>query len=140
VTEAQAIEAILQAWRTGWEAAQPGVFWTTTNETGASEATWARVTVRPTSSVQASMGAPGSRRFHRRGVIAVQLFAPIDAGDATIAGMVDDVRSILEGASFTVSGVAEPVKTFAAESGERQTDGAWTMTSVVASYRYQQTR
>jgi hypothetical protein len=140
VTEAQAIAAIIAAWRTGWEARQPGVYWTTENEVGASEATWARVSVRPSSSVQASMGAPGARRFHRFGTIAVQLFAPINAGDAAIAGMVDDVRAVLEGASFTTSGVAEPVKTFAASSDGRQTDGAWHMVMVSVPFRYQQTR
>ena len=140
MTEAQAGEAIILAWRTGWEAARPGVYWTTENEVGASEATWARVSVRPSSSVQASMGPPGSRRFHRFGTIGVQLFAPINAGDAVIAGMVDDVRAVLEGASFTVAGVAEPVKTFAASSDGRQTDGAWHMLMVTVPYRYQQTR
>lgn len=140
MTERQAIEAIMQHWSSAWGALRPGVYWTTENEVGAAEATWARVTVRPSTSVQASMGPPGSRRFHRRGNIGVQLYAPVNAGDATIAGMVDDVRAILEGTSLTVSGVTEPVKTFAADSGERQTDGAWHMVVVVVPYRYQQTR
>lgn len=140
MTEAQAIEAIIAAWSAGWTSRRPGVYWTTENEVGEAAATWARVSVRPSASVQASMGAPGSRRFHRFGTIAVQLFAPINAGDAALAGMVDDVRAILEGASFTTSGVAEPVKTFAASSDGRQTDGAWHMVMVTTPYRYQQTR
>lgn len=140
MTEAQAVEAIVSAWSTAWSALRPGEYWTTENEVGASEATWSRISVRPSASVQASMGPPGSRRFHRRGNIAVQLFAPINAGDAAISAMVDDVRTVLEGESFTVSGVTEPVKTFAASSDGRQSDGAWHMVTVVVPFRYQQTR
>lgn len=140
MTEAQAVEAILQAWKAGWEARRPGEYWTSENEVGASEATWARVTVAPSTSTQASMGPPGSRRFHRFGRISVQLFAPVGLGDAAIADMVDDARAVLEGASFATAGVVEPVKTFAAESASRQTDGAWHMTVVNVPYRYQQTR
>ena len=140
MTEVQAVEAIMQAWKAGWEARQPGVYWTSENEVGDSAATWARISVRPSASAQASMGAPGSRRFHRFGTIAVQLFAPINAGDAALSGMVDDVRAVLEGASFTVAGVAEPVKTFAASSDGRQTDGAWHMVMVTVPWRYQNTR
>lgn len=140
MTEVQAVEAIMQAWKLGWEALRPGEYWTTENEVGATEATWSRISVRPSASVQASMGPPGTRRWHRRGTIAVQLFAPVNAGDAAISAMVDDARTVLEGASFIASGVAEPVKTFAASSDGRQSDGAWHMVLVTVGYRYQQTR
>jgi hypothetical protein len=140
MTEAQAVEAILQHWKTAWEAAQPTIPWTTTNEVYRSEAAWVRIAVVPTVSNQASMGPSGSRRWARRGQIAVQVFTAVNNGDAARAGLADTVRTCLEGARISTAGVDEPVCTYAGSTGEQSTDGAWNMCVVTVPFRYDQHR
>lgn len=140
MTEAQAIEAILQHWEASWQALRPGVPWTTTNEVYDAAAEWVRIAIVPTVSEQASMGPVGSRRWSRRGQIAVQVFTAVNTGDAARAGLADDVRSCLEGASIATAGVSEPVKTYAGSTGDVTTDGAWLMCVVVIPFRYDQHR
>ncbi len=140
MTEALAIEAILQHWKTGWEALHPTIPWTTTNETFEAAASWVRIAVVPTVSVQASMGGAGYRRWARHGQIAVQIFTPVNAGDAARAALADGVRTVLEGARITTVGVTEPVHTDAGSTTDPSTDGAWNQAVVVVPYRYDQHR
>lgn len=140
MTEAQAIEAILQHWKTGWTAAQPSVPWVTDNEIGDAAASWVRITIQPTASAQATMGRAPQRRWARRGQIAVQVFTPINQGDALAADLADSVRAVLEGERISTSGVDEPVCTYAGSSSPRQSDGVWHMTMVTVPFRYDQHR
>lgn len=123
MTEAQAVEAIYEAWATGWAALHSAIPYVFGNEAASSADTWARVTVTPTTRAQGSMGPPGSRRFENRGYIAAQLFVPVDGGDAPLRGLADDARSVLECASLAGSGDA--VVTFGAVTANIGTDGRW---------------
>jgi hypothetical protein len=145
VTEAQAIEAILQHWRDEWEWLHPAdedhedhIPWVAENEVKDSAETWARITVVPTASNQATMGLV--RRFSRRGQIAVQLFARPNAGPGTLARLADDVRTIFEGRRISTAGIDEPVCTYAGSTNPTQADGAWSMCLVTIAFRYDQQR
>jgi hypothetical protein len=143
MTEAQAITAILTHWEDNWEDLHPAdeddpdhVPWNPENEVAESTEQWVRITVVPTVSDQASMGPVGSRRWARRGQIAVQVFSHANAGMAEISALADDVRSCLEGARISTPGVDEPVCTYAGSTNIGATDGVWMMVTVVIPYRY----
>ncbi len=143
MTEAQAIEAILQHWEAGWEAIHPAapadldhVPWTAENETFDSVAAWVRISIVPTVSNQASMAGVGFRRWARMGQIAVQIFTDVNAGDQARALLADDVRTVLEGASISTAGVSEPVRAYAGSTTDKTTDGAWNMCVVTVPFRY----
>lgn len=144
MTEAQAIEAICQHWIDGWLPLHPGnpldpnhVPFTFDNEEFASVPTWARVSVVHTVSEQGSMGGPGTRRFERRGQVAVQLFGSVDVGRQALARLADDVRSFLEAAAITAA--SGTVHTYAGTTREGPPDGAWHMTLLTVPFWYDQT-
>ena len=136
MTEREAIEAILEQWKTGWEAAYPAVPWTTRNEQFTTDGltSWVRITVSHTTSDQTTCGSAPSRKFERRGNVFVQLFAPVDAGYGTLADYAQTVRTVLEGVRL------EELNLYAARTEEQPTDGAWAMATVVVPFRYTQTR
>lgn len=135
MTEAQAVEAILEAWDAGWTAAHPDVPSFYDNESGAAGTSFVRVTVIHTTSQQITMGAIGARRFQRNAQIFVQLFTPIDQGRATISGLADAARSVLEGQTLAGELVID-----AGATRENQPDGTWMQMSVVLPCRYFETR
>lgn len=139
MTEAQAIEALLQHWKTTWEALHPtDVPWTPDNEAFDSVAKWARITMVPTVSNQGSLGAVP--RWIRRGYIAVQIFAVPNVGSGALARLADDVRTCLEGRSITVVGVDEPMCVYAGSTSATTADGAWSMCTVTLPFRADQHR
>jgi hypothetical protein len=147
MTEAEAVEAILQHWETAWEALHPAdeedpdhVPWFADNERKEAAASWVRITVVPTISNQATMGSEGARRWARRGQIGVQIFVRPDAGPGPMASLADDVRACLEGVRISTPGVDEPVCTYAGSTGSTSTNGAWSMTVVTVPFRYDQHR
>lgn len=135
MTEAQAIEAIYQRWRTIWLAAHPLVPFHFENEGAESAGSWARVSVRHTTSRQMTQGQAPYRKFERRGVIMVQLWSPIDAGRAAMSALCDSARTVFEGKT-----IDEGLNCYGGATQESQTDGAWFMASVVTQFRYVETR
>jgi len=135
VTEAQAVEAIAELWATGWVALHPtDVPFVLDNEQLTAPTTWARVTIVHTAGQQASMGPAGSRRFERRGQIAVQLFGDVNKGRAQLSGLADDVRTVLEAKELIVAG--QVLWTIAGTTREVNTDQRWAQCLVVVPFRY----
>lgn len=146
MTEAEATQAILEQWEDGWDPLHPEdpsdpehVPYTYTNEAFTSDAlgdlgAWARVTVRHSTANQASMGSAPNRKFDRRGVVIVQLFAPIDAGTLLLAELADDVRTALEGYRSGELLLHEGA------TSDIPDDGAWAQKSVTIQFRYTDTR
>jgi hypothetical protein len=141
VTEAQALEAILNAWENRWLVLHPAdvddpdyVPYTFDNETFQGVARWVRVTVVNTSRQQTTSGPVGSRRFEQRGRIAVQLFGDVNQGALELAQLSDDVRAILEGQTITVGN--QEIALFEGESTTAPTDGRWAMRMVVVGFLY----
>lgn len=144
MTEAAAYEAILQQWATAWEISHPNADTAlrvpycfadeafTTDSLGTLGA-WARVTVEPTTSEQATFGQAPYRKFERRGNVFVQLFAPMGEGSAKILALVEDVREVFEGMRIS------ELNLYAA-TPRRVDDKAWTSRVVVIPYRLFVTR
>lgn len=134
MTEAQAVEAILQHWKTNWEALHPEIPWTTDNEFKTAEARFVRIAIVHTASRNIAYGTV--TRKARMGRVAVQLFARPDEGLGAIAELADGARSVLENRSIYTAGVDEPVSTYAGESINMETDAAWQMQVVQVGFRY----
>ncbi|MDQ1446817.1 MAG: hypothetical protein QOI20_3281 [Acidimicrobiaceae bacterium] len=126
MTEAEAIEAISERWRSGWEQAHPEIPYALHNEAfrpqDASAA--ATVTFGPLVARQLTQGPIGARLFEYRGVINVKLYGPLDAGARQLAMLAGDVRAIF--ASQTIGGApgVEPVYSAAAGSVPGK-EGKW---------------
>lgn len=148
MTEAQAVEAMLQHWADAWEALHPDdaddpdyVPWIADGEQLADPpARWARISIIHTASGQITTGGTGARRFERLGRIAVQLFADAGAGRAALAELADDVRTCLEGARMGYEDEPEHVHAYAGQTSSEDTDGRWLMAVVHVPFRYDQIR
>ncbi len=143
MTEAQAIEAILQRWETGWLVLHPAsphadhVPYVFDNEVLEAPALWARVTVIGATRRQATMGPNGGRRFEDRGNIFVQLFGAIDAGDRPLALLAADVRTVLEARRI---GTPADIVTYEGTSRPSPSDGRWAMRTVTVPYAVDEQR
>lgn len=138
MTEAQAQEAIAAAFVTGWAAAHPTMKVVLGNEANVADDTWVRLSIPQRDRAQGSMGPVGSRRYDNRPLIAVQLYTPVDQGDAPLNALIDDVRTLMEGTSCPqrdgsgnpLAG-GESVVTFSAPARGFLTDGRWSYCTVV---------
>ena len=137
MTEAQAIEAILQRWADTWPGLQAAVPYTFGNEVLEAAAIWARVTVIPTVREQTTMGPAGARKFEDRGHIFVQLFGAIDVGDKPLALLAADVRTVFEARRI---GTPADINTYAGTPGRVSSDGRWAMRTVTIPFRCVETR
>jgi hypothetical protein len=133
VTEAQAEEAILQAWNTGWTSLHPEVPYTTENTVDNSLAEYARITVINTE--RQNMTIPSLRKA-QFGYIAVQLFSTPGNGNLRINQLADDVRKVLENQMIYSAGVDEPVCTFTGGSDRGSSDAVWQSKLVRVRFRY----
>lgn len=146
MTEAQAIEVMVEAWASAWAILQPSVTYGLDNETFRSaDPLWARVLVRHTTSQQLTQGPKGARRFVRHGNIIVQLFGDIDAGRAPVAALVGSARAALEAQDLGSSGPgSDVVTTLAGATGEviasKTTEGKWWQQNLTIPFRYYETR
>lgn len=137
MTEAQAVEAMLELWNAGWTAKHPSDAPSTfDNEafTAPAIGAWVRVTIVHTVRRQASMGPKGARRFMSQGRIGIQIFVPSNKGTALAATLADDVRAILEETETDVGGL--PLNIFDGSTTGNSTDGRWLMRVVVFPFTY----
>lgn len=141
VTEAQAVEAMLEFWQDGWEALHPDdpidpdyVPYTLDNEAMAAVTKWARVTIVNTVRTQTTSGPKGTRRYEQRGRIAVQLFGDVDKGSLELVALGDDVRKVLQGQAVVVAD--QEIALFEANAVPAGTDGRWNMRLVTVGFMY----
>lgn len=143
MTEAQAVEAILQQWNTGWTALHGAgaelVPFAYENETYDKSdlgtlGSWCRIVVRHTVRRQTTMGSAPSRKFEARGYVFVQIFTPPNQGTALRSRLGDDVRKVLEGQRL-----GELLLHDGVTRDERETP-QWCMATVAVEFRYTDTR
>lgn len=142
MTEAQAVEAMLEHWENGWEGLHPEdpddpdhVKVVYDNEAAVGVPLWARVTIIETLRQQTTSGPKGTRRFEVRGRIAVQLFAEVDQGSGPITALSDDVRTVLQGQTIAVG--SEEIALFETVGAAITTDARWAMRLIATTYLYQ---
>ncbi len=136
MTEADATEAIAQAWAIGWDAIHgdssgdevPAVF---EGEIGDAGSEWVRMAIVPNISQLQTLDA---QQRERTAVIAVQIFTLPISGTRRASELVDDVRTVLE-AQVLASGT-ERIWTMAATATPGVNDGAWVMRLVTVPCRW----
>lgn len=58
---------------------------------------WLRVTLRPATGIQETLGRVGNRRFERIGFLFVQIFTPLDKGMQASDYLSDNIIDFIEG-------------------------------------------
>lgn len=118
LTVAQARKVLYDRWTSVWAARTPFCF---DGEPFTPPATgqWARVKVQNVTSLQASLGAAGNRKFDRYGFVYVQIFTPMGTGYLVLDGLVSIVKDAYE--AQTVGGVC----LYAMEHEELPTEPRW---------------
>lgn len=141
MTEAEAHEAILQRWLTGWDELHGSltldpIDWVPSNEIRDAADEWVRIALVPAVSRQTTLGT--SPRWTREGNIAVQIFTMSNTGTKRASELADDVRTVLEGRFIEV--VGDHVVTSAGSSSPGGADGKWFITLVTVPYRFDEIR
>lgn len=136
MTDADANEAIVQAWRTGWDALHGSltadeVTDVLEGEIGESGTEWVRLAIVPTVSALQTLDA---QQRERNAIIAVQIFTLPSSGTRRASELVDDVRSVLE--AQVISSGSERLWTYEATAANGQSDGAWLMRVVTVRARW----
>jgi hypothetical protein len=98
------------------------------------DTSWIRFDVREESSFQQTLGIPTNRKFERGGSIYIDIFTPADKGTSESDVLVDELRTLFEGVTF--SGI-RCYNVVARELGPSE-DGAWFHTNVQVFYDYDQ--
>lgn len=106
-TSNEARQEIYDTLKAAWEAAYPSSPLVFANEAFDSEgvAEWASLEVRQTGGGQDSLGAVGNRRFERRGLVFVQLYAAVNRGLARLDELSKTVLDTLEAKTLPVNSV-----------------------------------
>jgi hypothetical protein len=129
MTPADAHKAILQTWILTWHTlaggsqATPTVPYAIDNRKLTQPATtFAQVEIVNVSSDQATMGAPGARRFERIGFIDVRLYGPRDQGRGALDALAEHVRTIYESTRLGAVGEDRGIVTYAMTTTEIRDD------------------
>lgn len=136
MTDADANEAIAQAWRSGWDALHGSltldpVTDVLEGEIGESNTEWVRFSIVPMPSQLQTLDAA---QRERTAIISVQIFTLPASGTRRASELIDDIRSVLEAKVF--SSGSERIWTLAASAQNGQSDGAWLMRIVTVPARW----
>ena len=140
MTEAQAIETLAARWKASWEALQPTVPYALGNEAQptAGVVTFANMMLSgPIATRQLTQGPIGSRKFERRGAVAVKLFGSVDVGDSTLALLVGDVKTTLESQPLGNAGDLLYTSSCATTAAKQ---GSWYTRMVTIPFTFYETR
>ena len=98
---------------------------------------WVRLTLQHTTGRQVSFGAPGSRRFERRGLIMLQVFVPTQSGQG-----LSEVETLATIALNSWEGKASPNGVWFRELRVEDVgeDGPWWNTNVMGSFVYDEVK
>jgi hypothetical protein len=125
-------QTVYSTFKTGWEAAYPAVPYVFDNETkdtkGLDE--WVRVIVRHTSGGQDSLGAVGNRRYERRGLVLIQLYAAVNRGLLRLDELANTALGLFEGKTI------DQVFFYDARPQEAPKEGQWARLNVIVEFTY----
>ncbi|MEO7095152.1 MAG: hypothetical protein ABI175_17965, partial [Polyangiales bacterium] len=134
--DADANEAISQAWAIGWDAIHgdssgDAVADVLEGEIGDAGSEWVRMAIVPSVSQLQTLDA---QQRERTAIISVQIFTLPVSNTRRVSELVDDVRSVLEAKVFASS--SERIWTMAATATPGVNDGAWVMRLVTVPCRW----
>jgi hypothetical protein len=138
VTEADAVEAIADRWRTTWPTLAPAVPYAFGGEIYAppeSAASWAHVATGPIQRQLATLGPAGSRRVTCTGVVVVTLFRALGEGDAALLVLAGHARAVLELRTLLpAAGGAVHLRASSSAPGRRD---AWAIRAVTVPFWFE---
>lgn len=135
-------DAILTQFKTGMDTLRPNVpiaypnmpFDPDTQYIASTHEAWARIVIQGGEERQASIGGDATR-WRKVGIVSVQVFTPLNAGQTTALEISDDVATTLRG--ITVSGVI--LKAATINPIGREDDEAWLQVNIDVPFRYDYT-
>lgn len=131
-------EAVYQRVRAQWTAT-PFVFDNEAPEGGvdldAGSVAWVRFSFAEILSAQETLGAPGSRKYNRRGVVRASIFVPVNSGKRQAGELASAVRALFEGVRF--SGLIFDDADAPRELGPGP-EGRWDQTFVSVNCQYEE--
>ena len=98
---------------------------------------WARIALRHTTSRQSTFGPAGGRRFTRPGLVTVQIFAPLSAGQGLSLA---EKCAIIARDAFEGRGTASGIWFRNARIQEIGRTGAWQQFNTVVEFQYDELR
>lgn len=133
-TSSQARQEVYETLKTVWESTYAGMPIVFANESFDSKgvAEYISVEVRQTGGGQDTLGAVGNRRFERRGLVFVQLYAAVNRGLARLDELSKTVLDTLEGKTLPVNNVF----LYSGVFRELPPEGAWIRGSVTVQITY----
>lgn len=141
MNQVNANKAILQAWLNNWPGLSTNVPYVFDNDAiSGNPPKYARVAIQDLSSEQTSLGAPGSRRYLRTGLINVKLYGPVEQGRKVVDLLAQFVRTIFEGVRLAAGGTEEGVVTFASSTQVMPTDQQFWILLVSTPFEYYEIR
>ena len=138
MTEAQAVEAICALVASEWPALQPTIPFSLPNEAALTVPTWASIEIRHRARQQVTAGVAGSRRFECRGVVIVTLYSAVDSGRSVLAGLADNVRTMLE--ARQIVGIVDPINTHGSATAELADNASRARVTITVPFVYITTR
>lgn len=96
---------------------------------------WVRATIRWSTAEQTTMGDVDVRTYEPRGFIFFDVFAPVNAGVATLAQLCDDARTVLRGKRLGDTELC----IYEGESRNGPDAPDWATQSVVFKFSFEQT-
>lgn len=138
LTEAQAKSALDTYFMSNWMTAYPAVLFDLENVQTTSPAPgkpWVRCRLQLENSVQETLGAPGARQYRRDAAVWCWCFVAANSGTTLLNGMIDTLRTMFEGVTFSGISPRGAVRTVTTGA-----NGQWYEVAVIAPVMYTQTR
>jgi hypothetical protein len=143
LTKQQAVDEMFSALNAVW--APRAVVWedvppdavtlAAIDDTNTNVTSWARASVKHNAGFQATLGAPGDRRFDREGILLVEIYAPAGDGLTLARSLHTLVEQAFEGVSSPNGVWFRNVHT-----EEIGPSGPWTHANVIIEFQYDEVR
>lgn len=117
-----------------WASRTPFIFDNEKSLTNLVDDPWVRVTSKLADSNQHTLGRKGCRKYERRGLIFVQVFAPVLNGTKTATDLAQVAQDIFEGETFN------GVMCFDSMIKNAGIDGPWFHMQVLIEFLFDETK
>jgi hypothetical protein len=136
-TLTEARDSIQSQFNTTWDAValdsgevRPTIAWDNLEFEPPTNTAWARCSVQHNIGNQIGLGDVGQRYFRREGLVAVQVFVPIESGTIVLNKWVEAALSAFEGVTF------EDVRFRKSRAEDQLPDESWHSVLVISEFSY----